>query len=218
MQRVLACRSARAYGGRRPLDWASRPVCVPDNRVLACRAVRMRVSEASGRTERMSTEIVARGLDQLGTLLARVGPDDTASPTPCSDWTVADLSDHIVNSTAGMVLMARGEQPDWANAAHHDDPAAAFRAEADALVVALDGGEFPVGMAAAELAVHAYDLATGLGVGTSDLDPEVAETGHAFMSSSLTADKRGDAFGPEQSAPDGADAYQRIAAFAGRAV
>lgn len=168
----------------------------------------------------MTTSIVARGLDQLGTLLATVTPADHARETPCSDWTVADLSDHIVNSTAGMVTMARGGEPDWASAEHHDDAAAALREHGTALVEALaaEDSAFPEGMAAGELAVHAYDLATALGRSTADLDPEIAEVGHAFMSSSLKDDMRGDAFGPEQPAPDGADAYQRLAAFAGRSV
>ena len=38
------------------------------------------------------------------------------------------------------------------------------------------------------------------------------------MTSSMTDEMRGDAFGPEQPAPADADAYQRIAAFAGRSV
>ena len=167
----------------------------------------------------MSTSIVARGLDQCVELLRGVTPDDLQRPTPCAEWTVADLSDHLVNSTAGMATMATGGQPDWANAAHHDDPAAALEAEGRALVEALTGSDtFPTGMAAGELAVHAYDLATALGRDTADLDPEVAETGLAFMSASMKPEMRGDAFGPEQTAPDGADAYQRIAAFAGRTV
>jgi hypothetical protein len=73
-------------------------------------------------------------------------------------------------------------------------------------------------MAAAELAVHTSDLSTALGRATADLDPEVAEVGLAFMTSSMTDDMRGDAFGPEQSAPADADVYERIAAFAGRAL
>ncbi len=168
----------------------------------------------------MTTSIVTRGLDQLGSLLCTVTPEDAGRSTPCSEWTVADLSDHIVNSTAGMATMARGGQPDWANSTHHDDPASALHGEGRALVDALDAGDnaFPEGMAAAELAVHTYDLATALGRSTADLDPEVAETGHAFMTASMTDDKRGDAFGPRQSAPADADAYQRIAAFAGRSV
>ena len=168
----------------------------------------------------MTASIVNRGLDQLGTLLNSVTPEDTERPTPCSQWTVADLSDHIVNSVAGMATMARGGQPDWADSTHHDDPMSALGEQGRALVEALQAGDsaFPEGMAAAELAVHTYDLATALGSSTADLDPEVAEVGHAFMTSSMTDDMRGDAFGPEQQAPTEADAYQRIAAFAGRSV
>lgn len=168
----------------------------------------------------MTTSIVTRGLDQLGGLVASVTPDDLGRPTPCSEWTVADLSDHIVNSVAGMATMASGGKPDFGDTTHHDDPASALQREGSSLVDALASGSetFPEGMAAAELAVHAYDLATALGRSTADLDPEIAETGHAFMSASMTDDKRGKAFGPEQPAPADADAYGRIAAFAGRTV
>jgi uncharacterized protein (TIGR03086 family) len=168
----------------------------------------------------MTTSIVIRGLDQLRGLLDAVGPEDVGRATPCSEWNVADLSDHIVNSVAGMATMARGGQPDWAASTHHDDPASALDREGRALVAALDAGKgaFPEGMAAAELAVHTYDLATALGRATADLDPEVAEVGYAFMTSSMTDDMRGDAFGPEQPAPADADGYARIAAFAGRSV
>jgi uncharacterized protein (TIGR03086 family) len=168
----------------------------------------------------MTTSIVTRGLDQLGVVLAAVTPADVGRTTPCSEWTVADLSDHIVNSVAGMATMARGGEPDWAASTHYDDPAAALLREGRALVEALgaSNGVFPEGMAAAELAVHTYDLTAALGGATADLDPEVAEVGLAFMSSSMTDDMRGDAFGPEQPAPVDADAYERIAAFAGRSV
>jgi uncharacterized protein (TIGR03083 family) len=168
----------------------------------------------------MTSTIVTRGIDQLGDLLGAVTPEDVERATPCSEWTVADLSDHVVNSVAGMATMARGGEPDWAATTHYDDPALALHQEGLALVEALDAGNgaFPEGMAAAELAVHAYDLATALGRPTSELDPEVADAGHAFMTASMTADMRGDAFGPEQSAPAGADAYERIAAFAGRSM
>ena len=168
----------------------------------------------------MTTSTVTRGLDQLGALLGAVTPEDLGRATPCSEWTVADLSDHIVNSVAGMATMARGGKPDWAASTHHEDPASALHREGRSLVEALDAsnGAFPEGMAAAELAVHTYDLTTALGKATADLDPEIAKTGYAFMTSSLTDDMRGDAFGPEQSAPVNADPYERLAAFAGRSV
>lgn len=168
----------------------------------------------------MTTPIVSSGLDQLGALLDLVTPDDAGRPTPCSEWTVATLSDHIVNSVTGMATMAQGGQPDWSASNHHDDPASAFRREGQSLLEALDAsnGAFPEGMAAAELAVHTYDLATALDRATAGLDPDVAEVGHAFMTSSMTDDMRGAAFGPQQAAPVGGDGYQRIAAFAGRSV
>ena len=168
----------------------------------------------------MTSSIVARALDQLGGLLRSVTPEDADRTTPCSEWTVSELSDHIVTSTAGMATMARGGEPDFGDTTHYDDPAAALKEKADELVGALDAedSQFPVGMAAGELSIHAYDLATALGRDTAGLDQELAETGYEFMSQQLTEDKRGDAFKPEQPAPDGADAYQRLAAFAGRSV
>ncbi len=168
----------------------------------------------------MATSVVTRGLDQLDVLLSAVTPEDVGRATPCAEWTVADLADHIVNSVAGMATMARGGEPDWATATHHDDPVSALRRQGGALIEALDAsnGEFPEGMAAAELAVHAYDLTVALGRTTADLDPEVAEAGRAFMTASMTDDMRGAAFGPEQPAPEDSDAYERIAAFAGRPV
>ena len=168
----------------------------------------------------MTTSIVARALDQLGALLADVTPEDVGRPTPCAEWTVADLSDHVVNSTAGMAVMAQGGEPDWSANPHHDDPAAALQEHGPALVDGLSAADaaFPAGMAAGELAIHSYDLATALGRSTADLDPEIAQVGYDFMSTSLTDDNRGNAFRPEQPAPDGADAYQRLAAFAGRSI
>ncbi len=42
--------------------------------------------------------VLARALDQLETLLRSVGQDDHGRPTPCSDWTVSDLVDHVVQT------------------------------------------------------------------------------------------------------------------------
>jgi len=161
------------------------------------------------------------GLDQLTALVAAVQPADLDKPTPCTDWQVRDLVDHILHSTAGMTKAARGEQVDWtAPTPHEDDPAAAFAKRASELrSVMADAGEAAnADWQLAEIATHSWDLATALGRSTADLDPVVAERGLGFMSAQLTDDKRGAAFQPEQQPPAGADAYQRIAAFAGRTV
>jgi len=163
--------------------------------------------------------VLQRALDQLAALVSAVDGPQRNAPTPCDDWNVGQLIDHIAHATAQFGATARGEQVDWSvPAPQQDDPFAAFSQNADALVEAMAGSQLPVSMPAAELAVHTWDLATALGRDTDELDPEVAEAGFDFVSQNLTPDRRGDAFGPEQPAPDGANAYERLAAFTGRAV
>ncbi len=165
----------------------------------------------------MTTSTVPTATAQLEGLIASVTPEQAEAPTPCRDWAVRDLVDHVVHSTGGMVQMLQGEEVDWsAPVVHHDDPLAEFRRRAADLAAAAEDG--PPGLATAELAVHAWDLATALGRSTDDFDPQVAEEGLAFMQANLTEDQRGGAFDPAQEPPAGANAYERIAAFAGRSV
>jgi uncharacterized protein (TIGR03086 family) len=169
--------------------------------------------------------VLARGLDQASGLLDSVGDDDLATATACAEWTVSELVDHLVASPANFAQMVRGGEVDWSAPTPHvgDDRADVFRAGAGELLEAwhaLGDGEAAMGpdWQSAEIAVHSYDLAGALGRPTASLDQEVAERGLAFMQANLKPEIRGPAFGPEQPAPDGADAYQLIAAFAGRTV
>ncbi len=166
--------------------------------------------------------VLSRSLDQLGDLLVHVRSEKLDDPTPCSDWTLGQLVDHVVAAPGKFATMVRGEQPDWsAPDPHLDDGwAAAFRSSADDLMHLLHQGSAAEGPGPewqmAEFAVHTWDLAHALGRSTGELDPEVAEQGLVFMKANLRAEMRGDVFGPEQPAPDGGDAYDAIAAFAGR--
>ena len=165
--------------------------------------------------------VLRRALDQLAALLDDVPEGALGDRTPCDPWTVQDLVDHVVATPTRFALMARGESVVWsATPSAGPEPAARFRENADDLLRTLGdagaGGGVPVDWQCAELAVHTWDLATALGRSTADLDPEVAERGLSFMRASLTDDNRSPAFGPEQPAPEAADAYGRVAAFAGR--
>jgi uncharacterized protein (TIGR03086 family) len=177
--------------------------------------------------------VLSVAVDQAAGLLARVPESRLDDPTPCTEWTVGRLVDHLVNTPSVFTTIMRGEQPDWGAAAEHvgADRERRFRAAGDELVRAWTGlnadadrasrtdtDPTPLAWQLAELAVHTWDLATALGVPTGDLDPAVAERGLAFMSQRLTSENRGPVFGPEQPAPADADAYARIAAFAGRRV
>lgn len=171
-----------------------------------------------------SVVVLSRALDQAGDVLAGVHADQLALPTPCADWDVAHLIGHLVDAPVRFLQMARGEKPDWSAGPR---PVAGnwvtdFRSNADDLIhhwhrlgAAADAGQ--VDWEIAEIAVHTWDVARATGQ-SPPLVPEVAERGLAFMSAMLTPERRGDAFGPEARLPDDAPVYDRLAAFAGRAV
>ena len=173
-------------------------------------------------SSRSTIDVLHTGLDQVAALIAAVGPDDGGRPTPCPEWSVRDLVDHLVLAPQKFARMTRGEDVDWsAPTPHHDDPVAAYRRHADELRAALTASpDAPPGpdWQCAEIAVHTWDLATALDRSTAGLDPDVAERGLAFLRASLTDDNRSPAFQAEQPAPHGADPYDKAAAFAGRAV
>ena len=169
----------------------------------------------------MDGSLTARAIDQLDALLASVADDQLDDPTPCAQWSVRDLIDHVVETTSRLAATAAGEKVDWtAPTPHHDDILAAFRAHGAALVAAVNEneGSVPEGMVAGELGVHTWDLASAIGRDGSELDAEIAQAGHEFMSRELTDERRGDSFAPARPAREGANAYEHLAAFAGREV
>ena len=70
-----------------------------------------------------------RAQDAFASVLANVGPDQLGAPTPCSDWAVHDLIEHVLvgNEHVG-VWSGRNEKA----AARPDGNVAAHRATADA--------------------------------------------------------------------------------------
>lgn len=168
--------------------------------------------------------VLQHALDQAADLLDHVHDDRLDDPTPCAEWDVATLADHLVAAPANFVTMMRGEQVDWSARAPHltQGWGAEFRVHADDLTHAWHQFEgdppVPADFQVAELAVHSWDLARALGRPTESLDPEVAHVALDFLRASLKPETRGDAFKAEAEAPVDAGAYDALAAFAGRGV
>lgn len=171
-----------------------------------------------------AVRVLVHALDQAGDVLDHVHADQLSNPTPCSDWDVAALADHLVQAPANFVTMMRGEKPDWSAPDPHltEGWAGVYRVHADDLLHAWheldEDPPMPAEWQVAELAVHAWDLAVAIGFPLDRLDPEVAEVGLAFMRASLKPEMRGGAFGPEADAPEDGGPYDALAAFAGRQV
>ena len=183
----------------------------------------------------MDTSALATAQDTAREVLAGVGPEQLELPTPCAEWNVAQLIDHLVGAQLWAAAGIRGaEMDETGEGSAAGDFAAAFdRAASGALAAfrepgALDRtvnagfGDMPatalMGLAVTDTLTHAWDLARATGQDT-DLAPELAEAvlaqSHQTLSESFRSEE-GSIFGPEQPAPEGATAADRLAAFLGR--
>lgn len=156
-------------------------------------------------------------------------------PTPCSEWTVRGVLNHlVVGNLIVLAILAGRSHPDR-DADHLGHRPKVTFATSNAQTRAALGapgvlertlvtpiGEAPCGvvvvMRACELLVHAWDLATATGQST-DLDPELADHLLAGVTTRLgDRPRRLTPFADPQPVPDDASAADRLAAYLGRSV
>ena len=171
----------------------------------------------------------------VGAVVRATGIDQFVRPTPCGDWDVHRILDHLVETMDIYGDLARGRQPQEFEERRYDDPVAAFDViagrtrSAFAAAGYLDTvAETPIGLQPGrvvvqhvvnELVAHGWDLARGTGQDANlvpDIAADVLASWQAFLG---TWDRAGNSnFGDEQPAPDGATAADRVAAYLGRVV
>lgn len=167
-------------------------------------------------------DLLQRALDQTGTLIARITPEQRTLPTPCEDWDVTTLVAHVVHGVDNFAAATRGEQPDWSSPRPplDGDWVASFRTRADVLVDLWRAtAEQPphADMQITEQAVHAWDIARATAQPADALDPAVGAFSLAFGQRMLKPEHRGTgAFGQEVEVPGDAPVYDRLAAWFGR--
>ena len=129
--------------------------------------------------------------------LREIGPRDWASATPCSEWDVRALVNHVLLGTRMSIQVLAGMPREEVIAGLDDDllegapdPVAGFVELADEMVAGFSapgglegivehpGGDFPramfVGFRVADAALHAWDLATAIGA-DDGLDNELVQ-------------------------------------------
>jgi uncharacterized protein (TIGR03086 family) len=163
-------------------------------------------------------------------VLANVEPHQLEDPTPCEEWTVRELIEHVIRGNELVAIRAglRGE-----GGARDGDFAEAHRVSAleaqgvfggpegmtrtfELAVGPMPGSMF-VWIRTSDALVHAWDLAKATGQPT-DLDPELAGYLLASSGSQLVDSLRGTAYGYPQPCDEGRPPIERLAAFLGRAV
>ena len=192
----------------------------------------------------MSTTDVDRLADALDLtlpLVAATRDEQWSAATPCTEWSVHDLVNHLVAGNLMFAALLGGERlpppgtpTSWSGDQLGDQPAAAFRASADAVVAAfaqpgvlerevtVPFGTVP-GVVAfhlrlTEVLVHGWDLARATGQ-TVTFPDDVVEQELDFTRTALPdvpSTRR--PFAAPQDVPDDAPALDRLAALLGRAV
>ena len=163
-----------------------------------------------------------------------ISPEQFGDPTPCTDWTVRQLLNHLTGGTRFFVSMVTGGEPVDRTADHvGTDHRASFRDSVADLraAFAADGAlagtyQGPLGEASGhtllrmrvnEMMVHAWDLAHATGQST-DLDPELAAGCLEDIRRVQEAGRAGRTFKPVQPYPEDATVADKLAATAGRTV
>lgn len=182
----------------------------------------------------MSIEGLRASQEAAHDVLAAVPKDQLDAPTPCSDWNLGQLIDHLVGTQAFMLSASGGEPPEGAGTgASRGDFVAVFDDLSAKVASALSAPGFaerkldlPFGtftgaqfvqFASLETLVHAWDVARALGRST-DLAPATAEGLLQVARAGVHDSMRGPQanFGPELDPPAGASPADRLAAFLGR--
>jgi uncharacterized protein (TIGR03086 family) len=141
-------------------------------------------------------------LRKTSAVITAITPDDLARPTPCDDYDVRRLRDHVVGWARWFASLADDQTPSDEDGppyrAGDRDAAAHYRAAADKLITAIRnrGGrditlpERPepvwvlVHEMLAETLIHGWDLATAIGQPTLYADDEV-QAAHLGLSMML---------------------------------
>jgi uncharacterized protein (TIGR03086 family) len=164
----------------------------------------------------------------LERVLAGLGPDDSVKQTPCREFDVAGLTDHLMNSITvlgGVAGAEFGERDGGAPVEHQVMGAArpavdAWRTRGLDGMVPFGKGEAPATMMAGilsiEFLVHAWDYAVATGqevIAPEDLSEYVLGLSQGI----ITPEGRGQAgFDAAIELPGDAPAFDRLLAFTGR--
>lgn len=179
-------------------------------------------------------ELYRRAVDEFDRRVSEIGDDQWDDPTPCTDWNVRELVNHIAAEDLwvrplvdGMTLEEVGDRFD--GDVLGDDPRSTWAAAREAALAAADGatdrlvhtsmgqitvGEY-LGQLFADHLVHAWDLARAIGA-DENLDPELV--GYCYRQSLPYEEimKASGVFGDRLQPAPSAGPQQRLLALYGR--
>ena len=184
----------------------------------------------------MDTALIKLALDGFGKRLEAVTEKQWTAETPCADWDVKTLVNHVVGELLWVpsVLNSKtmeevgdrfdgdvlGEEPRavWVSASA-EALAAASQPGAQERITHLSFGDFPgslyLGQITSDLMIHSWDLARAIGA-DDRFDAGLAKFVDGFLTPQVDAWRAAGAFGPAATAGPNASAQDRLIAATGR--
>lgn len=184
----------------------------------------------------MDVSMYERALERTGSVVAGTTPDQFGEPTPCTEWDVRAMLNHIIAGCTTFAAGAEGrrvEMSDGTDYAGEDHVAAYERAARAALEAfrapgalerdfSMPWGDTPgaavLGLALADAVVHGWDLARATGQDIT-IDDEVAEEVYGMTSKMMAPQgpyPRGASFQEPVEVGDDASPADRMLAYLGR--
>jgi uncharacterized protein (TIGR03086 family) len=181
-------------------------------------------------------ELHRRAAESFGALVHAVGDGQWELPTPCSDWNVRQLVNHLVYENrwtpplfAGRTIAEVGDR--FEGDLLGDDPRAAWGDAAKEAVAAVQergameravhlsfgdvpGSEYAMQLFADHL-IHGWDLARAIGA-DERLDPELVDACARWFEANEEGYRSSGAVGPRPETSPGADAQAALLAAFGR--
>jgi uncharacterized protein (TIGR03086 family) len=181
-------------------------------------------------------ELHDRSLQATARIVAGIKDDQWGAPTPCDDWDVRFLTNHVVSGNwwvqelaGGKTIEEVGDRLD--GDVLGDDPSRAYDESARAAAAAFRApgameapmavsygpvpGEVYAGHRLIDVLIHGWDLAVATGQDTT-LDPELVDACWRVVEPQMSALGSSGAFGSTVEVPADADAQTRLLAALGR--
>jgi len=179
--------------------------------------------------------LFARAAELVSRSVANVKEDQLTNATPCTDWDLRALLNHVYGEAAWISAMLKGEtieqigdrysgdlvgqrvEQSWAEIAS-DATATVKATPGDATVVLSRGPSTAESYArevAADLTVHSWDIARALGVDDT-LDPELIALANDTFGPMVEEGRKYGIFGPPPELAPDADEQTKMLALFGR--
>ena len=181
-------------------------------------------------------ELFQKSVREFDSRVAAVNDEQWAAGTPCVEWDVRTLVNHIVNEDRWVTPLLDGKTIAEVGDALDgdllgDDPKASWRAAADEATEAVGRpgvlertvhvsfGDIPgreyISQVLCDHVLHSWDLAKGIGASTA-LDQDLVDFAYGYLEPVAEAWRAAGAFGPAVEVPEEADKQTRLLALTGR--